>query len=249
VGNARYAEGFAVSRFFVENIKEGATVAELSAEEFRHLRVLRLVKGDAVTILNGRGLEFSGSIESIGKDAARIRIEKAATVTTESPLDITLLQGYIKGDKPELVAQKATELGVKEIVFYSTARSVAKFREERLARLRKVAVEALKQSGRGVVPAVSFMSFKEAIRGWKDRPRVVLYENEKKRSLKDALRGVKAVVAVGPEGGFSEEEVGEAQKEGFVTVSFGPRRLRSETAAIAVISVLQFERGDMGRQG
>lgn len=237
-------------RFFVEDIREDSPYAEIKGGELRHLNtVLRLRSGDAVVLFNGHGLEFEGNIESLGKNSAGVRVARRLGCLAESPVDITLLQGYVKGDKPEFVVQKATELGVKDIVFYSASRTVAKFMDEekKISRLRKVSIEALKQSGRGFLPGISFMPFENAVKGWKDRLRLVLYEGEERRHIKDLIKGRKAVVVmVGPEGGFSEDEVKEAGKEGFIPAGLGPRILRAETAAVAVLSIIQYEMGDMG---
>jgi len=243
-------------RFFVEDMEKDSRHIEIKGAEFSHLKnVLRLKQGDAVICLNGRGFEFIGHIESILKNSAKVKTDTVRENKTESPLSLTLLQGLVKGDKPEFIVQKATELGAKEIIFYTTERTVPKFSEEkagkRLERLRKVSIESLKQSERGFLPEIGFMDFKNAIDSFRDKElKIIFYEDERKRHLRDVLKWHKeakeAAVMVGPEGGFSGEEKDEAIRAGFIVAGLGPRRLRAETAAITVISILQYELGDAG---
>ena len=242
-------------RFFVEDIRPDRPYAEIRGEELRHLKgALRLSAGRNVVLFNGSGLEFEGTIESIGRDAARVRINGSRLCRSESRLGITLLQGLIKGDRPELVVQKATELGVSGIVFFTASRTVprpdAQGLLRKLQRLKRVAVEAAKQSGRCVLPRIDLTGFTEALRLRDWELKVVFYEGEGVAGLRGVLgqgRRPRSVAAlVGPEGGFTEAEVEEAQGEGFRPVGLGPRILRAETAAISVVSILQYELGDMG---
>lgn len=242
-------------RFFVEDISPDSLYAHIRGEEFIHLkRVLRLTEGSEVAILNGKGLELIGTIESIEKDSAKVKVEGRANGRGESPSEIVLLQGMVKGEKPELIIQKATELGIKEVSFYSTSRTVPVFgkgkAEEKLKRWRKVAIEAAKQCGRTVLPRLNAISgLKEAIEGHEGLLKLVLWEGKGTDPIKEALKDPRGktgvVVLVGPEGGFSEDEVREAEQKGFIPVSLGPRILRAETAAIGIISIVQYEIGDM----
>ncbi len=245
-------------RFFVEDITPDSRFADIRGEEFSHLRkVLRLKKGDEVIVFNGRGIELKGTIDSITGECAGIGITAVVEVKTESLLDITLLQALLKGDKNELVIAKATELGVKSISFYSTKRTIKVFgdakKDKRLERWKRVAIEAAKQCQRPIVPEVLLIKdFKEALEKHALLPlRVFLYEGENTLSLGDALSTGKGdaikniAIVVGPEGGFSDEEVQEAAALGYVVAGMGPRRLKSETAAIAAVSILQHRAGDM----
>lgn len=241
-------------RFFVRDIAKDSKYATISGTELAHLkRVLRLTVGSRVELFDGSGLELAGTIEEIGKDSAKVRIDGYSEGKKESPLDMVLLQGMVKGEKPELIVQKATELGVKGVVFYSTPRTVAVISEEKaegkIARWSKVAVEAAKQCGRTVLPHLSSATFKEAILGHDGKLKIILWEAKGSGGLKETLRRPEAkngvVLLVGPEGGFSEDEVAEAEKNGFIPAGLGPRILRAETAAIGVLSVAQYELGDM----
>lgn len=246
-------------RFFVEDIALDSRFADIRGEEFSHLsRVLRLKKGDEVTVFNGRGVELKGTIESITRQGAGIGITAIVEAKTESRLDITLLQAMLKGDKNELVIAKATELGVKGISFYATQRTVRLFKpgneEKMLKRWRRVSMEAAKQCKRITVPEIFLIKdFKDALGRYAAVPlKVFLYEGENTVSLSRALghgepyADNKIAVVVGPEGGFSGVEVTEAVSLGYAIAGLGPRRLKSETAAIAAISILQHRAGDMG---
>jgi len=245
-------------RFFVEGIAKDSNAVTIAGDEFTHLKkVLRLSEGAKVELFNGKGLTLAGTIASIDKTSASIEINSVAEGKRESSLRLTLLQGMLKGEKPELVVQKATELGVSEIVFYSTARTVPELKAEKaegkLKRWNKIAVEAAKQCGRSTLPALSVSSTFKAALAPRPGLKVILWEgrgcDKSANGFKEALEMPEAkdavVILVGPEGGFSEEEVTQAQEAGFITVGFGPRVLRAETAAIAAVSAVQYELGDM----
>src|SRR3989304_4360144 len=184
-------------RFFVKKKKKDSRHIEIKGDEFSHLKnVLRLKQGDAVICLNGKGLEFIGHIESILKNSAKVKTDTVRENKTESPLSLTLLQGLVKGDKPEFIVQKATELGVKGIIFYTTERTVPRFSKEkagkRLERLRKVSIYALKQSERGFLPEIGIMDFKGVIDSFRDKElKIIFYEEERKRHLRDVLKCTK----------------------------------------------------------
>lgn len=262
-------------RFFVEDIREDSKKAVIKGGEFSHLKkVLRLRKGDSVALFDGRGLELRGVIESVGRDSAEIAVTAVVDVLTESPVDVTLLQGLTKGFKPEFIIQKATELGVREVCFYSSGRSVPLLSAEKAGgrerRWRRVAIEAAKQCERAVVPNLCFFKdLKSALVGRTGVLKLALWEGPGregkggvgggggevlsgverkglKEAVKEILKDEGVLILAGPEGGFPEEELREAAKDGFKFVSLGSRILRSETAALSAISIIQYELGDMG---
>ncbi|MBI5643083.1 MAG: 16S rRNA (uracil(1498)-N(3))-methyltransferase [Deltaproteobacteria bacterium] len=238
-----------IRRFFVEDIKETSASARIAGAEFTHLKkVLRLAAGDTAAVFNGRGLELTGVIESIGRDSAEVRITGRAEGVKESPVEIALLQGALKGDKPEFIVQKATELGIKEVCFYTTGRTVPELKGSgKEKRLGRAAIEAAKQCGRPVLPRVRVTDYKDAISGYTDFFKLILWEGAE-TGLKEALRDAdakKIAVLVGPEGGFSAEDVELARLSGFKVASLGARILRAETAAMAILSILQYELGDL----
>jgi len=255
-----------VRRFFVEGINGDDGTVVITGEEFYHLaRVLRLKQGADVALFDGRGLELTGRVASVEGGRAVVDVTGLKENSSESPLEITLLQGVAKGGRMEIIIQKGTELGVSTIRPFLTERSVPRLGvdgiEKRLHRWRRVALEAAKQCGRGVIPAIKEpVPLEEAIVGHGDCLKLVPWEMEKSRGIGEVLdryrseipegsgKVHKVVVLVGPEGGLAPESVELARREGFQPVTLGPRILRTETAAIALIAVLQYALGDLGRR-
>jgi 16S rRNA (uracil1498-N3)-methyltransferase len=241
-------------RFFLEEIDESAEKAEVTGEEFLHLKkVLRLGPGDNAAIFNGKGLELFGRIESIGQRSAIISIEGRNEKVVESALDLVLLQGLLKGDRPEFIVQKATELGLTGICFYTTARTVPRVdgegAEKKLIRWKKAAIEAAKQCGRTTLPRITLASgLKEAVQGSEAELKLLLWEKEGTASLGKRLEGRNprsAALLVGPEGGLSEDEAMLAEGAGFLKAGMGPRILRAETAAVAGAAIVQYVLGGL----
>jgi len=236
---------------------DGAAVV-LSAEESRHLRdVLRLRAGDEAFVFDGEGREFACAVTRAGGrgEGARLEVRReAAPPRPESPLDLTLAVGLLKGEKFDLVVQKATELGASRVVPVLTKRADVRLRDERDAasrveRWRRLALEAAKQSGRARLPAVetpaAFDAFvARAPRGGELR---LLFAERDGRGLDEAApESAPAVSAlVGPEGGWDDAELEEARRLGWRLVTLGGRTLRAETAAIAVATILQHRFGDV----
>jgi 16S rRNA (uracil1498-N3)-methyltransferase len=172
---------------------------------------------------------------------------------------VTLIQALTKGDKLELVVQKATELGVARVLPVTTQRSVPRFGDAgamralgRRARWQKIAREAARQSGRADVPEIEPVTpLSTALAAAaKDALKILLWEGEREHALGQVLPPppvARVVIAVGPEGGFSVEEVEAARAAGFVSVGLGPRVLRTETAALVVLAILGFALGDLGQ--
>lgn len=245
-----------MKRFFLEEIDGSAKEAEITGEEFTHLKkVLRLGPGDSAAIFNGRGLELFGRIESIGQRSAKITIEGRSEAGRESPLGLVLLQGLLKGDRPEFIVQKATELGLTAICFYTTARTVPRVEgegvEKKLLRWKKAAIEAAKQCGRSTLPLITLApGLREALQETKAGLKIVLWENEGTVGLKDLLSGKApetAALLIGPEGGLSDEEVRLAEGAGFQKAGMGPRVLRAETAAVAAAAIVEYAFGGLGQ--
>lgn len=242
-------------RFFLEDITPESREGYIKGAELMHLKkVLRLRTGDTISLFNGKGLDLSGEIASIDVSCARVAIKGVIDNKNESPLKITLIQGLIKGDKPELIIQKAVELGVRELIFFSSARSVpdigAGKDSARLARWTKVAIGAAKQSKRPLVPKIMLCrNLKTAIESAAQGSfNLLLSKDAETGDLRAFLRkntGISAVSSiVGPEGGLCPEEENLAIDLGFVPISLGPRTLRAETAALSIITLLQYELGD-----
>jgi 16S rRNA (uracil1498-N3)-methyltransferase len=219
------------------------------------IRVLRLPEGIQISLVDGRGKEYKGKICQIGTDSLTVSIiESSCKLTAPATSQITLFQALPKGDKLELVIQKCTELGVDKIVTYSSARSISRPSEERiqdrLKRWRRIATEASRQANRLTVPKIEFASeLSEICKKSDHKLKIILWEEERKCSLRQLLGNAdfpeSIAVIVGPEGGLSKSEVEMAANCGFVPVSLGDRILRTETASIAIIAILQFYWGNL----
>lgn len=246
-----------MARFFVlkENIREGR--AAVAGAELEHMRrVLRLAPGDGVVLFDDDGFEHEGKIRGYTGAAAEIAIEKSYRPERESPLAITLAQALGKGDKLDLIVEKATELGVAAIAPFICRRTVPKLDSDaakrRGERWRRIALGAAKQSGRTRVPEIhELIDFSDLVA----RPspcelKILFWENEQGRGLARLLeaqpRLKSLLIVIGPEGGFTPEEVAQAVENGFQSVGLGRRILRTETAAIAALALVQFLWGDLG---
>lgn len=219
----------------------------LSGEEFRHAKnVLRLSAGDEVVLFDGSGAEYSAVIAGERKDGFLLNVTGKNVCEREPNADVYLLTGALKGDKTELVIQKATELGVNKIGVFSSRYCAAYLSENKTERLRRVAREAAKQCLRASVPEIAvFEEFSAALRsaeGYGNRLFACEFLEHGREVL--PLSGSCALV-VGSEGGFSREEFALAQSLGFEGVSLGKRILRAETASIALLSVVMYGLGEL----
>ena len=227
----------------------------LAADEARHLRdVLRLKTGDEVYVFNGAGREFRCTVVNTRRDSAELKIgSEVEPAKTESQLQLKLCVALLKGEKFDLVVQKATELGVSAIVPLITRYADIHLRDEadagkRVARWQRIALEAAKQSGRTLVPDVSApVSFDLFVAGTKDAELCLMFSERGGRGLSEIGQSApKSVTAlVGSEGGWSDEEIEHARAQNFHLVTIGGRILRAETAAITVTALLQHLFGDL----
>jgi 16S rRNA (uracil1498-N3)-methyltransferase len=245
-------------RLFVEPARLADEVVVLTDEDHRYLtRVLRLGVGEAVTLFDGKTVEALARISRVGPRALELRIEERRAVLADTRPQVTLIQGLGKGDKLDLVVQKATELGLARFIPVTTARAVARLDGtaaralQRRARWQKIAREAARQSGRLDVPEVEGVTtLTTALRAApKDSLKLMLWEGARQTSLRAEIPAVaprQIVIVVGPEGGFTVEEVEEARQHGFIAVGLGPRVLRTETAALVMLAILGFALGDLG---
>lgn len=219
----------------------------------RHIRlVLRLRAGDPLVLFDGRGGEYDARIEICGRDEMRVAVGAHRAIERESPLAITLLQGISRGERMDLVVQKSTELGVARIVPIAAERSVvhldARQTGRRLEHWRGIAIAACEQCGRNRVPEIErSQTLAEALRRLEPRgARLLLHAEGAEALLPAALRDARAAtLLIGPEGGFTEAERTLAAHHGFAAHRFGPRVLRTETAALAALTVLQSLAGDL----
>ena len=210
--------------------------------------------GSILTVTDSGGKNFRGRVLSLSDRKACLRIIEGFRSSTESSVEIILLQALPEKERMELIIQKATELGASAIVPFKSGRSISL--EERDAKQRKshrwqeIAIKAVQQSRRGKVPQVeTYRSFEEALEFCSGEGLKLLLWEKEGESLKKILQphpSKKICVMVGPEGGFTEGEVKFAKERGFIPVKLGQRILRTETAAITLIGILQYELGDLG---
>ena len=245
-----------MARFYVPQpwIENG--MLKIEGDEAKHIRkVLRLKTGDGIVVFDGLGKELEGTIIEERLSSIVIRIQNIFSSERDSPLEVTLAQSLLKGEKMDYLIQKATELGVKEIIPFFSSRSVPFLEKSRRLkrhhRWEKIAVEASKQCGRGVVPKIeSLQDYSDMLQmASTEDLRLILWERERiklKEVLERSKEKRKIFFIIGPEGGFNQLEVDEAKKAGFIPVTLGRRILRAETASLCFLSILQYERGDIG---
>ena len=277
-----------MTRLFLPPEKLTSDKIIITGEQARYISlVLRVQPGDSLIVFDGSGYRYIFKImQTHKKEVVAEKIRKEAYFA-ESPVLITLAQGLPKSDKMDLIIQKTTELGVREIIPVITERAQVRH-SEKIERWRKIALSASQQSGReripeikepveftnfllnivdgdeGVIPAKAGIQKKEMdspVKPENDEPadkafskktqlKLIFFEGQKENNLKEVLTGFKdkkrVVLLIGPEGGFSNDEVRAAVEKGFIRTSLGPRILRTETAPIAAISIIQYELGDIG---
>ena len=224
---------------------EGTAAAHVS-------RVLRLKGGDPVTLFNGDGWEYRGTISHSGSGFVEVAVSGKVAGLPESPLTLTLAQGIARGERMDLVMQKATELGVARIVPLFTERSVVRLDEKqgqrKLAHWKAVTVAACEQSGRSRLPVVEAPVHLDDWLAREPQPalRLTLAPGAQQplRTLGGEWR--EAALLIGPEGGLTDAEQAKAARAGYQSCSLGRRVLRTETAALAALAVLQAIHGDLG---
>lgn len=245
-------------RFFVEQSNIYSNIINITGEDVNHIKkVLRLKCGDYITLCDGNGNDYLVEIEKFEAECVRTGIIRSEKSTTEPPIEVTLFQGLPKSDKMDFIIQKGVELGVGRIVPVITGRTVVRIEnrqdaEKKSARWQRISLEAAKQCNRGVVPKVEIpQEYEKALTAAQSADlSVILYEKETKQGLRECIKknDIKKIsVIIGPEGGFMEDEIERAGFYGIKPVTLGPRILRTETAGIAVLSILMYELGDVSR--
>lgn len=237
-------------RFFCTDIDD--SYIHITGDDAHHIsRVLRLRKGDPLVVCDGNGTDYSAAILDISPQEIRLAITGAAPTLSEPGLKVTLYQGMPKGDKMDWIIQKTVELGVSHIVPVITERSIARPDSAKAAkkqeRWQKIAAEAAGQSGRGVIPVVEApVSWKQMCDRVSPEETVVFYEGG--GAPLSSLVGrdkTELAVIIGPEGGFSAEEITALTEMGVKTATLGPRILRCETAPLAALSIIMSLSGNM----
>ena len=210
--------------------------------------MIRLVPGDAVAVFDGQGNEFLCEISTVSRRGTELLIKKRIEAASpESTLDLTLAAAMLKGEKFDLVVQKAVELGVHHLVALRTTRTDVRSKEStvRLTRWRKIALEASKQSGRGYLMSVEGpVDLAEFLQNTESK-NTLLFSERSGESLSADLPAKKMTAIVGPEGGWDDVELENAKAAGVRVVTLGGRIMRAETAAIAVTTIIQHRFGDL----
>lgn len=228
---------------------------ELDAQAAVHLsKVLRMKSGDDLVLFNGEGGEFEASVEVLERRAVKVRVGEFVARELESPLELVLAQGISRGERMDYTVQKAVELGVTRIVPINTERTTVNLKSERQAKRREhwqaVVNSACEQSGRNRVPVVEevvslgpWLAQAQEQKGLK-----LVLHHRAEQGLKDLVQPQGPVtLLIGPEGGLSAHEIELAQGVGFQPLCLGPRVMRTETAALAALSVLQWQWGDFSQ--
>jgi 16S rRNA (uracil1498-N3)-methyltransferase len=241
-----------LTRVYVDAALEPGALLTLTGGAAGHLaRVLRLRPKAALTLFNGRGGEYAARIERLDGSEVTVAVGGHEPIERESPFPLTLAQGVSRGERMDLVVQKATELGVARLVPVLTERSVVRLDEEQSDRKsshwRAVAIAACEQCGRNRVPEIALPTqLREFLRQPAGDSVRLLLSLSATRRIEDVLRPARGVtVLIGPEGGLADAEQEHALTAGFTAVNLGPRILRTETAAIVSLTLLQREFGDL----
>lgn len=242
-----------MSRFYVspDSVKDDGKIYVGRAESHHIIDVMRLREGDSVTVFDGTGKQYEGKISSVVNKRVVIDVSKTKFVNKKWSVSISLAQAIPKKDKMDLIIQKATELGVDEIFPVESSRTVVKSEKDKryhkLDRWNKIAIEASKQCGRTELPKIRgttrfddllnlFTNYDLTIMPCLSERSVTL-----ESALKNAKRSAKVLIIIGPEGDFSKDEIDQAEEKGAILVSLGDLILRSDTAAIATLSILNYE--------
>lgn len=244
-------------RFYVHPDSIQGDRLTFGADEARHIaRVLRLRPGALVIVVDGTGREYTAELDRVSPRGVVAVIRARHEPVVEPPLAITLAQGVAKGDRMELIIRAATELGVAQVVPLITRRTVVRLvtggSSRRVIRWQRVATEAAKQCGRAVIPTVEPpLAIADYVgRDSDKRLRICLWERAEQSvwSLLDqqGAAPTRLTLLIGPEGGFENEEVAMALAHGVIVGRLGPRLLRTETAGLAALAILQHRFGDLG---
>ena len=246
-------------RFFVDKVLSGTGFFSITGKEARHIRnVLRMKKGEMLILMDREGESYEATIEAVHYKEVKTRITQTIPPLPPSPVKINLAQALIKSHPMEYLIQKATELGIHSIHPFYSERTVIQLKsahlKNKMDRWMEIMKSACKQCGRVTIPELNPpLLFEEMINNAAHTKtlKIMLWEDEDKVDLKQLLTSVGSAahifVIVGPEGGFTLNEINLARDAGFHTVSLGNRILRAETAALSLLSIIQYEWGDLNK--
>lgn len=238
-------------RFFIDYVPEELVL--LTGDDANHItRSLRMQPGETLTLCDSIGTDYACEVERISQEGVLLRVLQFCTSVAEPTVKVTVYQGLPKADKMDSIVQKSVETGAVRVVPVMTARCVSRPDEKsaakKTARWQKIAQEAAKQSGRGIIPAVPVpMSFREAVRQAAQAGEIILFYEGGGQSIAELVtRETKNLaVFIGPEGGFERAEVDFVLQNGGKAGTLGPRILRTETAPIAALAAIMLASGNM----
>ena len=243
-------------RFFINSEQISTNEVLFQPEEIKQIKnVLRLSTGDRILVLDNNGNTYIVEISKSDNKCLKGKIIERQFQKPDSQFSISLGQALTKGSKIDFIIQKATELGVKNITFIETERSIIRFKNinnNRLTRWKKIAKEAAELSHRLTIPDISCCrNLEEYCRTCEYAcQKLIFWEQEKEKKLRDCLKndiGISRLsILVGPEGGFSQKEIKLTRSFGFIPVGLGPRILRTETSALSILSIIQYVKGEIG---
>ena len=243
-------------RFFMEHIDIEAKSIVITGRDAEHIKVLRMRIGEALTVCDGKGTDLHCVLTCSDGKTAYADVVEAVPSKSEAAVKVRVYAGLAKGDRVDYVAQKCTEMGATEIVFFNCDRCVVRLdpkkgADKKVERWQRIAEEAAKQSGRGIIPTVRYIdSYKEMLEeAAQCALKLFMYETGDRISMQEAIRAAlpcsSAANITGPEGGFTPEEAELARGMGFAVCAMGPRILRCETAPLIPLTAILYESGDL----
>jgi len=244
--------------FYIEQSELSGTTAVISGSDARHIKtVLRLKPGDKIGLFDGKGFEYRAEILALSPERIKVSITNRSPSTAESPVQIVVAQAFLKEKKMDGLVRQLSELGITKWIPFFAKRSVSRPDKKQISartqRWEKIAKEALKQCKRGRIMEIGeTLPFEEMLDLGKSCDlKIIFWESEFKsvnNQFPKPSRQIDTIFAVlGPEGGFTSQEIESARDRGFVTATLGPRILRAETATITASVLLQYIFGDMGQ--
>lgn len=240
-------------RFFMPEADLSGAKIRITGRDAEHIRVLRLRLGEELTVCDGRGTDYKCRLSFAGRDEAEAEVLEVVPCRAEPTVFTKVLCGLPKGDKTDYILQKCTEAGASEIGFFFSERCAVRpdAAGKKLERWQRIAEEAAKQSGRGIIPEIKwYPTYSEALDAAAETELALfMYETGERESLRSALCSDKnartAAIITGPEGGFAPCETDMARERGFHICSMGERILRCETAPLAALTALMYESGNL----
>lgn len=243
-------------RFFIEHIDIESKSIVITGRDAEHIKVLRMRVGEALTVCNGKGTDLHCALTGSDGKTAYADVIEAVPSKSESSVRVRIYAGLAKGDRVDYVTQKCTEMGAEEIVFFNCDRCVVRLdpkkgADKKVERWQRIAKEAAKQSGRGIIPTVRYMdSYKQMLAEAAENDlKLFMYETGDRISMQEAIRSAlpctTAAIITGPEGGFTPEEAEQARGIGFAVCTMGPRILRCETAPLIPLTAVLYETGNL----